>query len=102
MLDLEFVLGVEEVQELTPERIPRIQPLSGFRPLAASNVEKPEEPPGTFGEACFDIGADGLDHLVGIKALDVVGADFQFLLHGEKPPGEVAGDQSGQGDGQLA
>ena len=45
---------------------------------------------------------DGLHHLVGIKALDVVGADFQFLLHDEEPPGEVADDQPGQGDGQLS
>ena len=44
---------------------------------------------------------DGLDHLVGIKALHVVGADFQFLLHGEEPPGEVADDQSHEGDGQV-
>ena len=39
---------------------------------------------------------------MGIKALDVVGADFQFLLDDEEAPGEVAQDQPGQGDGQLS
>ena len=43
-----------------------------------------------------------MHHLMGIKALDVVGADFDVLLDDEEPPGEVAQDQPGQGDGQLS
>jgi len=35
---------------------------------------------------------DGLEHLVGIKALDVVGADLDLLLDDEQAPGEVTQD----------
>ena len=45
---------------------------------------------------------EALHHLMGIKALDVVGADLELLLDDEEAPGEVAQDQPGQGDGQLS